>query len=176
MKDSKVYMVLAIIVVIFIIVIIPKGKKEENNNSISNNLKNNSMIEANKNQPQNDKQIINITQEKLKESIEKIDNGIEVSNVKLNSNNDNSINVSLVAKNENNEEKNVTISVKYFNKDNKQIGENGFFIGEIKPGESKEVESLCYFEEKDVNQIKIDISADSIKVDTSGGSETAGIS
>ena len=113
----------------------------------------------------NGNQKIKLTQNQLKKTLEKTNNGIKITEVKLNSNENNIINVSLKAENTNNEERIVNIRVTYHDGEGKQIGENGFAIGILNKDEKKEVEGTCYIENENVSEINVEVIAEEIKKD-----------
>lgn len=163
----KVKHLIIIGVLIFIIMLFVIIKVNSNNNNTTSEESNEtvSVQETKEQQTVEGKNKINLTQDQFKNSLEKTENGIKITDVKLNSNANNIINVSLKAENTNEEERIVNIRVTYHNQEGNQIGENGFAIGYLNKGETKDIDSTCYIEKADVSEIKLEVTADEIVID-----------
>lgn len=150
MKNKSIYLVftLIILIILLIVVIASKNNREENETI---NYNSDSIIEEKRKENG-----IKIEEDLLKQSIEKTQDGIKVSNAKIIKNENNIIDISLNVQNNNEENKIVELSVIFYNKENKEIGKNGFALGNMKAGEDKEIESNCYISGKEVENIKLE--------------------
>lgn len=161
MKDNKNIKLIIIfggslillIVLILVIILFNENNKEVNNNYSSNSA----VINDNINLKNSEE--ANVIPEELIKSLEKTEDGIQVSNVKLNFNN-NTMRISMHVKNYNKEPKNVNIDIKYFSEDNNEIGENNFLISNIKPDESKYIENTGYIKNKNIKYAEMKLVLD----------------
>ena len=154
-------------IVLIAIVLSRQGKKEEK-------AKQEQQVQQAQTQTQQEPSVqkevatekINITQEKLKQSLETTQEGVKVSDVKLVANGNNIITVSLNIKNEKDEKRNITVTVFYYNAAGEQIGENGFAAGTLEANKDIDMEATWYISEKDVANIKLVAKSEEIKVET----------
>lgn len=143
MRKRSIYLI-SVVVIILIICMISKNNKKEN--TIINNKDNNTSKEN----------AIQIEEDLLKQSIEKTQDGIKVSDAKIIKNENNIIVINLNAQNDNEESKNVGLSIVFYDRENKEIGRNGFALGNMKPGENKNIESNCYISKREIKSIKLE--------------------
>ena len=157
---------LVIILIVFVCVVVFAIVKIKSSNKADQGQNETTIVDDTEEQSSmNENQKIKLTQNQFKKALEKTNNGIKITDVKLNSNANNIINVALKAENTNIEERMVNIRVTYYDGEGRQIGENGFAVGTLNKGEKKEVESTCYIENADVSEIKVDVTAEEIKID-----------
>ena len=146
MRKSKIVLFLLIIVIVIVAIFVNSKNKNRKETVEPNQLKNDANIST-----------ISVSEQRLKKAIEKTENGIEISNVKINSFDNNVIDIKLTVTNKTDIEKRVKITVSYLDNNSQKIGNHVFEIEILNGQESRELESAGYIEDIEVNKAQLEL-------------------
>ena len=158
MRNRKIVLILLVIIVVIVIAIFMKSKNKPGENVVEQDV-------SEEREYVYDGSIINISEKSLKEAVERTEDGIIISDVRINSVENNVIDMALTVTNEMDKERKLSLAVLYLDEDEQVVGKNEFDIDTLEANERVELQSICNIERPAIESIKLELIPEPLDMD-----------